>query len=177
MFLLLRLCDCGAGWGVCSEPYLFPAVFHYFFYPSAEVLRRHKRLFRLFAAPYLDGVVHADKSYRLRYSGELLKASGYKETTVRVECYHLGVGNELSENLLMIAVLAVEFMPQSVHLCVPYGAGVEHQARLEYVFAHDKEALVRVLQLLTEGGGQKSSALGVGFCFYIAEKAHTYILI
>ncbi len=73
----------------------------------------HKGLHGALGAPYLDGVVHADKLDLLLDVGHLQIPLRNEEAPVAIKPDNLHVGDKLPENLLMLGVPAVEPAPSA----------------------------------------------------------------
>ena len=93
----------------------------------------------------VDGVAIAGELDGLLNVSQLQVALRNQETTIAVEREQLNLRNKLTENLLVLLVVAIQPRAHQVHLLVPDAFGIEYQTVLEHVLAQHQVFLARCL--------------------------------
>ena len=150
------------------------AVAHQFLYGLAERLVVYEWFCGILSAPNFYGVSHADEDNVLFYLCHAEVSLWYEKPAVAVEFHFYCFPDELAEDVLLLLVPSAQTLAQGVLMLVPNALRLEHEAVLENVFAKHQTFLACCLQYATEGGGEKGSAFGVGFGFYVSEKSHYF---
>ena len=119
-------------------------------------------------------VIDGEETHLLGDASVLQLALVHEETAIAVQFNHLGVGDKLTQDSLMLGIVAVHAAAHLVEHLVPEALGVEHKARLEQVGAENHALLTLGLQHLPKLGRQEYTSLCVRFCYVITYESHSY---